>query len=88
MCRDGAQVGMGYVVVPYPLGFVGINSLSVVPARAVGRVAADGLMTDVGRAHLGELEKLARESEGISYNEYADNVLLLQGMAKEEAANA
>ena len=83
MVRDGAQVALGYVLVPYPLGFVDARSLLVAPARLVDAVVAEGYESPAGAAHLAQLEALARESAGIPYEEYAQGVALLQGLAQE-----
>ena len=40
LVRDGDGVATGYLTVPYPLGFVGAESLQVLPASAVEAVVA------------------------------------------------
>lgn len=88
MTRDGFDAGMGYVVVPYPLGFVDAGSISLVPASSVQEVVAEGLASEAGDAHLEQLQELARAGEGIPYDEYEASVRLLRDFAQEGAAHA
>lgn len=88
MTREGEGVGAGYVLVPYPLGFVDANSLFEVPASRVGEVVAKGLSNDDGVAHVAQLEELAQAMGDITYAEYASGVQLLHDFAQEGGANA
>lgn len=85
MVRDGVGVGVGYVLVPYPLGFVDVESLSVVPASlvGVGDVVAEGFANEAGERLLAELAELARVSAGIPYEEFTQGATLLAGLARE-----
>lgn len=86
--RDGDQAGPGYVVVPYPLGFVDADSLATVPASAVDEVVSAGLANEASDAYLESFDALAQESAGIAYDEYLSSERLLADFAREEAGNA
>lgn len=83
MTRDGEGMGIGYVVVPYPLGFVSADSLVLVPASQVSEIVAAGYANEVSDAYLARYDELAAESAEIPYEAYAHNVSLLQGLANE-----
>lgn len=83
MTRDGEGTGIGYVLVPYPLGFVSSESLALVPASQATEVVAMGYANEAGDAYLAQCEELARESSDIPYEAYAHNVALLQQLAAE-----
>ena len=86
--RDGERVGPGYVVVPYPLGFVDADSLATVPASAVDEVVSAGLASEASDTYLESFGALVQESAGISYDEYQASERLLADFAREEASNA
>lgn len=88
MTREDDAVGLGYVVVPYPLGFVSADSISLVLADRVGEVVADGLTDEAGAAHLTQLEELVRANAGIPYEEYEASARLLRDFAREGAVDA
>lgn len=83
MTQDGEGTGIGYVVVPYPLGFVSADSLALVPASQVTEAIAAGYANEAGDAYLARYDELAGESADIPYEAYAHNVTLLQGLASE-----
>lgn len=87
MTRDGDDVGAGYVLVPYPLGFANADSLFVVPASRVGEVVAKGFSNDDGVAHVAQLEELAQAMGDITYAEYASGVQLLHEFAEGGGAD-
>lgn len=76
-------MAVGYVLVPYPLGFVGPESLSVVPASLVGQAVAEGYVADAGGRHLADLAELARATAGVPADEYAESLRLLRDFAQE-----
>lgn len=84
MARDELNIGMCYILVPYPLGFVDASSLSLTPIGRVDTVLAQGYCPDAGMEYLDELSKLVEESEGIRYDDYADAVLSFKNYLKEE----
>lgn len=84
---DGDTVGVGYLLVPYPLGFVGTESLSVVPASRVTEVASEGLANEDGAAYLEELGELAQASTGIAQEEFEQATALLGALAAEKGAS-
>ena len=88
MTRDGAQMGVGYLCVPYPLGFVDQNSLLMIPASRVDSLIHEGFANEAGSQYLAQLEAVAQEVVGLPYHEYADSVLLLRGLAQEGDADA
>lgn len=88
MTRSGFDVGMGYVLVPYPLGFTDANSISLVPVDAVHQIVTEGFANKAGIAHLAQLEELAQASEGISYEDYEASVRLLHYFAQEGGSDA
>ena len=83
MTRDGEHTGIGYVLVPYPLGFVESESLVLVSASQMGEVVAAGYANEAGDAYLAEFGKLAQASAGIPYEAYEHNMELLRGLAHE-----
>ena len=85
MTRDGELVGPGYVVVPYPLGFVDADSLQVVPASEVGAVVGEGYVSDASDAYLSDFSALAEANSAIAYDEYVASARLLRDFAREEA---
>ena len=85
LTRDGEAMGAGYVLVPYPLGFVDAESLTVVPASAVDEVVCAGFADASTASYLSDFEALAQASAGIPYSEYAASVRLLRDFAREEA---
>ena len=85
MTPDGATTGAGYVLVPYPLGFVTTESLTVVPASVVDEVVSTGFSNDATATYLAEFEALARANAAVPFSEYAESVRLLQDFAREEA---
>ena len=84
MTRDGDHVGAGYLLVPYPLGFVDADSLQLVPASKTGAVLHAGLCNETGSAYLGAFEALATANEALSYEEYQSSVRLLHDFAAQE----
>ena len=88
MTRDGERLGVGYVVVPYPLGFVGEESLSLVPASAGSEVVAEGLSSEAGVDYLAQLEELARVEAETPYEAYAQGIALVREFVREEASDA
>lgn len=85
---DGAGMAAGYVLVPYPLGFVDADSLSVVAVRRVDKVVAEGFETAAGDAHLASVAALAQESAGLTAAEYEQGAQLLRAFAREGGADA
>lgn len=73
--RDGGHAGLGYLVVPYPFGFVDGDSLSLMPATGVERVVRPGYRNELGDAYLAELDAIAERNAAIPYDDYADAVL-------------
>lgn len=88
MTRSGFDVGIGYMLVPYPLGFTNVNSISLVPVDAVHQIVAEGFSNKAGVVHLAQLEELAQVSEGISYEDYEASVRLLHDFAQEGGSDA
>lgn len=88
LVRDGEGMGPGYVLVPYPLGFVGAESLALVAASQVGEVVHEGLATDDGTAYLEQFEALAAESASIPSEVFEYEATLLRGLAQEGVADA
>lgn len=84
LTRDGELVGAGYVLVPYPLGFVDAQSLSVVPASAVDEVAQAGFSDAQTASYLAEFSALAQASADIPYDEYVASMRLLHDFAQKE----
>ena len=87
LTRDGENVGAGYVLVPYPLGFVDADSLAVVPASRVSEIVAEGFESDTGADHLAQFEEFADALADTPYSEYASSVQLLQDFAREGGIN-
>ncbi len=85
--RDGEVMAPGYLVVPYPLGFVDPESIQVVPASAFGAVVHEGYANDEGDAYLEEFAALAEASAGVPYTEYEASVRLLADFAREEGGH-
>lgn len=83
MTRDGEGTGIGYVMVPYPLGFVSSGSLALVSASQATEVVALGYDNEENDAYLTQFEELAHESSDIPYEAYAHNVALLESLAAE-----
>lgn len=83
MTRDGDRVAAGYMVVPYPLGFVDADSLAVIPARAADALVAAGFANEAGTVYLERFEALAQASDGIAYEEYAESMRLLGDFVRE-----
>lgn len=84
---DGETMGPGYLVVPYPLGFVDAESLSLVPASAVDAVAHSSYADAQGDAYLAEFRRLAEVTTGIPVAEYEASERLLADFAREEASH-
>ena len=82
MTRDDQLVGLGYLVVPYPLGFVEMDNLTVIPASRVDALVCAGLDNKEGQDYLAELDAVVQQSAGMGYDDYADAVLLLKGLAE------
>lgn len=78
------MVGAGYVLVPYPLGFVDADSLTVVPASAVDEVVVAGFADQATTSYLAQFEALAQASAGIPYSEYVESERLLRDFAAQE----
>ena len=83
MTREGEGMGIGYVVVPYPLGFVGAESLALVPSSEVSEVVAAGYANEANDAYLDGYAALALESADIPFEAYAHTATLLRGLAAE-----
>lgn len=88
MAPDGERMGIGYVLVPYPLGFVDAESLSVVPASRVEDVVAEGYDAEPGERHLEGLAELAQATSDVPASEYAESLRLLHDFAQEGDAHA
>lgn len=84
MTREEDRVAAGYVVVPYPLGFVDASSLSVVPAGKAGDLVDQGFANEDGAAYLEQFCDLATASEGIAFEEYTSSMRLLGDFVREE----
>ena len=83
--RDGGHAGLGYLVVPYPFGFVDSDSLSLMPAAGVECVVRPGHRDDLGDTYLAELDAIAERNATIPYDDYADAVLAWRKyLVKEE----
>ena len=85
MARDEQAIGLCYVLVPYPLGFVSAANLSLMPVRLVDEVVCAGYVTDEGTKYLEELSDVAESAEGVGYHDYADAVLAFDNYLKEGA---
>ena len=87
MTRDGEGVGAGYVLVPYPLGFVDANSLFEVPASRVGEVVVKGFSNEDCVAHVAQFEEFAQQMADVSYDEFVSSVQLLHDFAEGGGAD-
>lgn len=86
MARDENNVGMCYMLVPYPLGFVTVSSLSLTPVSKIDEVVEEGLHTSEGDEYLASMEELMAQAEGLDYDAYADAVLAFKLFLKKEGA--
>ena len=87
LARDDQEIGMCYLLVPYPLGFVSAQSLTITPVRKIDEVVFTGLNTDEGAEYLAGLQESTASAKGIGYHEYADAVLAFNNYLKEEGAS-
>ncbi len=86
MARDEQEIGLCYLLVPYPLGFVRAQNLSITPVRKVDEVVFTGLCTEEGMNYLAGLSEAAESAKGVGYHDYADAVLAFNNYLKEEGA--
>ena len=84
MARDGESIGMCYLLVPYPLGFVDASSLSLTPASKIDEVVSRGYETDEGNEYLTGLQGMAESAKGVGYDDFADAVLSFNNYLKEK----
>lgn len=83
MAREDDKVGVCYVLVPYPLGFMKADSLTLTPASKVDEVLCAGFTNSEGLEYLSELESAGKAIEGIDYHDYADAVLCVGNYVNE-----
>ncbi len=74
---EGALV-LSYYAVPYPRGFVTVDSLGFISARAIDTVYARGYEDPVGTRYLEGITELYRELEGKKMQE-AEQILAQAG---------
>ncbi len=65
------MVGLAYLVVPYPLGYVGIDSVSLISAGVGYRVVAAGFSTNESQAFNEMLAKAWDEGKETPFDMYA-----------------
>ena len=87
VARDGDQMGLGYLVVPYPLGYVTPMSISLVPASAVSSVVHEGYANDQGASYLADFGNLVDQSAGIPASEYEASAKLLSDFMQKGGGN-
>lgn len=86
LARDDQHMGLCYLLVPYPLGFISAQSLSITPASKIDEVLFTGLNTNEGQEYLGALSSALESIKGVGYHDYADAVLAFNNYLKEEGA--
>lgn len=87
MARDGSHISPGYLLVPYPLGFIAASSLTLTPASHIDEVVSVGFVSPEGEDYLREFGAIADESDGMAYDEYADAVQAFRNYLREEAGS-
>ena len=86
LARDDQQIGLCYLLVPYPLGYINPQSLSITPAGKIDEVVFTGLTTNEGRDYLEALSSTLESAKGVAYHDYADAVLAFNSYLKDEGA--
>lgn len=76
---DAGKVGVGYILVPYPLGFIDRASITMTPASRVGQVFFEGSRSEEALTFIQPLEEIANADEESSnlegYYQYINSVL-------------
>lgn len=85
--RDGDHMGPGYLVVPYPLGYITPVSISLVPASSVVSVLHEGYADEQGSAYLAEFDELAQRSVDIPASEYEASERLISDFIQKGGGN-
>lgn len=76
---DNGTIGVGYILVPYPFGFIDESSISMLPASRIGQVFSEGSRDEEALAFVQPLEEIANAAESSStlegYYKYINDAL-------------
>ena len=84
MVESDGMVGLAYLIVPYPLGYVGIDSVSLISADANYRVVTAGLTTGESQSFTEMLAKAWEEGKETPFEVYAQTMSERYSEADEE----
>ena len=76
---DDGKIGVGYILVPYPLGFIDEGSVTMTPANRIGQAFFEGQRSEEALAFIRPLEEIANACEDSSglegYYQYITDAL-------------
>lgn len=83
MEKDGA-VAVGYLLLPYPLGYLNKNGLFLCPAAQVEEVLFEGYQNERAGRFLESVQKLETEGKSADYGEFVGFMNAVKGKLKEQ----
>ena len=85
--ENAGRVGLDYILLPYPLGFMHPEDYSICPVDGVGEVLSEGYLDNLGEKYLEDLEMFVEKCEEVNYQEFVQFLTrmgeTLQGQQEE-----